>query len=157
MSDGSSTDPKWSVFLPAVFVVVPLSYLIVLFYLKSGWGLDRRDKACLAGVGICWLVWVVAELKFANSDWLIALPLFALVATDAFASWPLLQNAYRGQESQKAVRWSWGLTFAATVFGILSVGDLGSLEVVYPGYLCLMMGSIAYFSFSHRERKVQTI
>ena len=142
----SPDDPKWSVFLPAVFVIVPLSYLLVLIYLKAGWQLDKRDKICLLGIAVSWLIWVVSQLTLPATGYLIAVPLIALVITDAFASWPILQDAFKGKESATKTKWSWALTFTSTSFGLLSVENPFSLEVVYPGYLFAMMGMIAVCS-----------
>ncbi|MES2966230.1 MAG: hypothetical protein V4668_00415 [Patescibacteria group bacterium] len=151
----SPDDAKWSLLLPAVFVVVPLSYLLVLIFLKAGWLLDKRDKICLKGIVISWLIWVVSLLTLPETGYLIAVPLTALVITDAFASWPILQDAFKGKESATKTKWSWALTFLSTTCGLLSVENPFSLEVVYPGYLFAMMGMIAACSlFSSSWQKL---
>lgn len=145
------TDPKWSVFLPAAFVLVPFSYLFLLFCLQAGWNLDKRDKICLSGILFSWVIWVLAQIYLPESGWMIVVPLMALLVTDAFATWPILQDAYRGKESGPLQKLSWGMTFASTIFGGLAVEKPASLEMVYPGYLLVMMGLLAACSiFSSR-------
>ena len=143
-------DPKWSVYLPAVFVAIPLTYLLVLIYLRAGWHLDRRDKLCLTGIFISWVIWVASELYLPNTGWMMGVPLAAFVITDAFASWPILQDAYRGHESGRMMKWSWGMTFVATIFGCLAVDKPFSLEIVYPVYQLTMMGMMAICSLGSR-------
>ena len=154
----SPDDPKWSVFLPAVFVAVPLTYLAVLIYLRAGWYLDTRDKICLAGIFLSWVIWVITQLTLPETGWLIVVPLTALVITDAFASWPILQDAYHGHESGHMMQWSWGMTFVATIFGCLAVEQPFSLEIAYPFYQLVMMGMMAFCSLgSAYWLKVKTL
>ena len=140
-------DPKWSVFLPAAFVFVPLSYLLLLVFLRAGWKLEKRDKVCLGGIFMSWVIWVVTQATIENSGWMILVPLLALVITDAFALWPILQDASRGKESGGMEKISWGMTFASTIFGGLAVEKPLSLEMIYPTYLIITMGLIAACSF----------
>ena len=142
--------PKWSVYLPGVFVAIPLTYLLVLMYLRAGWHLDRRDKICLAGIFFSWVIWILSEKSLPETGWMMAVPLAAFIITDAFASWPILQDAYRGHESGRMMQWSWGMTFLATIFGCLAVNEPISLEIVYPVYQLAMMGMIAICSLGSR-------
>ncbi len=142
----SPDDQKWSLFLPGAFVIVPLSYLLVLVFFKAGWYLDKRDKICLLGIFICWVVWLLLHRELPETGYLSALPLMAFVITDAVASWPILQDAFKGKESATMTKWSWALTFTSTACGLLSVENPFSLEVIYPSYLFAMMGMIAVCS-----------
>lgn len=147
-------DPKWSVFLPAAFVAVPLSYLLLLAYLRAGFQLDKRDKICLGGISMSWVIWIISHYTITDSSWMILVPLLALVVTDAFALWPILQDAFRGKESGLGEKWSWGMTFVSTIFGGLAVEKPLSLEMIYPTYLFVTMGLIAICSlFSARWLK----
>ena len=83
------------------------------------------------------------------------LPLFALVATDAFASWPLLQDEFRGEESKPMNVLSWTLTAASTLAGVMAVAEPQSVEVIYPGYLLIMMGTIWICSLFNFFKKVR--
>lgn len=141
---------KWSVYLPAVFVVIPLTYLIVLYYLGAKWQLDKRDKICLTGIMISWVIYVLSKYYLSETGWLMVVPLAAYIVTDAFASWPILQDAYRGHESGRKMQWSWGMTFVATIFGCMAVGQMFSLEMVYPAYQLLNMGMMAICSLGSK-------
>ena len=135
----SVEDDKWSAFLPALYILIPLTYLVLLIFLRARWKLDTRDKVSLFGIAVCWLVWVVTHFSGFSSP---VIPLVALASTDAFASWPLLQDASRGEESKPMNVLSWTLTLGSVACGVIAVADPWSAEIVYPGYLLIMMGSI---------------
>ena len=141
-------DAKWSAFLPALYIVIPAVYIGLLVYLKAGWELNRRDKICLSGIVLCWMVWVVAHLSGVSA---IAVPLLALVATDIFSTWPILEDALRGKESGHKNRISWSLTAISTIAGVFAVAEPWSSEMIYPGYLMIMMSAICYFSLVRRQ------
>ena len=145
-------DYKWSAFLPALYILIPLTYLLLLVFLKAKWEMDARDKTCLGGVAVCWIVWVASHFAGLSNP---AVPILALVATDAFASWPLLQDASRGEESKPMNVVAWSLAFVSVAAGVFAVADFRSAEIIYPGYLFLLMGSIWVFSLFNflQERK----
>lgn len=150
-------DPKWSAFGPLVFIVVPLSYLILLYCLGAKWELDGRDKRCLSGVAVCWAVWIIGELTISTESWFILLPMGFLIVTDVLASWPILQDAYRGEEGKWQMKCSWGLTALSAMCGALAVEKPFSKEMVYPSYLLIMMVIIASCSlFSFLWKKSQS-
>ena len=57
----SAENEKWSAFLPALYIFIPLTYLLLLVFLRAKWELDRRDKACPTGIALCWVVWVISH------------------------------------------------------------------------------------------------
>ena len=146
----SAEDDKWSAFLPALYILIPLTYLLLLIFLGAQWKLDTRDKVSLTGIAVCWLVWMASHFSGVSNP---AVPLVALVATDAFASWPLLQDAGRGQESKPMNVASWTLTLGSVGCGVVAVADPLSAEMVYPGYLLVMMGGIWLCSMFNFLRK----
>ena len=135
----SAENEKWSAFLPALYIFIPLTYLLLLVFLRAKWEHDRRDKACPTGIALCWVVWVTSHFSSISNP---LMPLVALVATDAFASWPLLQDASRGAESKPLNVVSWTLAFLSVASGLLAVADPRSSELIYPGYLFMIMGGI---------------
>ena len=135
---------KWSALFPALFAIVPLAYLCLLASLGARWYLDGRDKICLGLILASASVWVVSHVAGFGT---ITFPLIALVATDVFSSWPILQNAWLGEESRPLNRLSWFLTTVSAAFGAGSVAAPASAEMIYPGYLFLMMGVIFLCSF----------
>lgn len=134
-----AANDKWSALFPALFAVVPLAYLFLLVVLGAEWRMDRRDKICLSLILVSGVVWIVSHLAGLGT---IILPLVALVTTDAFSSWPILQNAWRGEESMPLNRLSWFLTMASSAFGAASVAAPSTAEMIYPSYLFVMMGAI---------------
>lgn len=146
----SAEDDKWSAFLPALYILIPLTYLLLLAFLRAQWKLDTRDKASLIGIVVCWVVWVASHLSGLSHP---IVPLVALVTTDAFASWPLLQDASRGEESKPMNVASWTLTLGSVACGVVAVADPWSAEMVYPGYLLVMMGGIWLCSMFNFLRK----
>ena len=143
---------KWSALFPALFAAIPFAYLGLLISLGAKWRPDRRDKTCLYLIAVSWTVWVTGHLSGFGT---IFLPLLALIATDAFASWPILQNAWRGDESNPLNRVSWFLTTVASALGASAVAAPSTAEMIYPGYLLVMMWAIFMGSIlTNRSRSV---
>lgn len=137
------SDEKWSALLPALYIFIPLVYITLLIALKAIWKLDTRDMVCLSGILLCWLVWVIAHLLGIST---MTVPLIALVATDAFSSWPILQNAWKGEESERENQIAWSLAAISVVAGVVAVADPFSAEMIYPAYLMVLMSAICLFS-----------
>ena len=142
---------KWSALLPGIFVLVPLAYILLLLWYRAPMNLSKRDTISLLGVAICWAIWVTSHGR--NGETSLA-SLAALLATDLFASWPILDDARKGMESGRATRVAWFIASISAGMGLLAVSSLLSLEAVYPSYLFILMSSIFLLSVIYNPTEV---
>jgi hypothetical protein len=139
-----------SLYLLIAFAIIPGLCLAFLFYLGSTGSLDKRDKCILGLIGVSWLVWLLTG-NDSNYEWLA---MGALIATDTFSTIPMVESAYKGNESKILTRISWSLTFISTIFGLMTVqGNLMSLVGIYPCYIFIMMGVIAGLALVRSQPK----
>lgn len=148
-----ASNDKWSALFPGLFAIIPLAYLCLLVSLGAQWQLDTRDKICLTLVLASGTVWAASHLTGFGT---VTLPLLALVSTDTFSSWPILQNAWRGAESMTLNRVSWFLTMVSSAFGASSVAAPFTAEMIYPGYLSVMMAAIFFCSLRRSPSGAKT-
>ena len=139
---------RWSALLPAAYIVIPASYLLILLLYRAPITFSRRDTISIVGVVVTWVIWVAAQNAGERA---LAVSLMALIMTDFFASWPILDDARRGYESKNANRASWALSAISAFLGVLAVSEAASLEITYPLYLLSLMATIFAFSLAKQH------
>ena len=135
------TEATWSIALLVIYAFIPIIYLVELIYLRVKWTMQRRDILCLVLAGLSWGMWFLTKDLTDSVNLDILIPLIALVCTDAFGSWPILQDAWNGKEFEG--RLAWLCTLIAVSFELGTVNNYQSAEVILPSYFIVMMGGTA--------------
>ena len=141
-------DEKWSTFVILAFAMIPAIYITLLVALGSKWVLDSRDRLVLMAVLFCWIGWVAVSLFLDNQR---ALPVVLLILTEGFATWPILQNALRGEESALPNQISWNMTALSAWLSLASIANYNSAELLYPLYITAAMSTLAWASIFCRK------
>lgn len=145
------TEATWSLALLVVYAVVPAIYLVELTLLKVRWSMKKRDMICLTLALLFWIIWLLTENLEDSSNSAVWIPLVALVCTDAFGSWPILQNSWQGKEFEGRI--SWLCTLVAVSAELGTVNNFASPEIVLPVYFFVMMGGTALCALFRRTAR----
>jgi hypothetical protein len=139
-----SSGANHTIWVPVSYVIGPLIVAVLsIRYGEGGW--SRFDRICLFGAAISAILW-----------WLFSSPLVALLINlfiDLMGALPTIRKAYYKPESED--RTAWGLFFTGNAVNLFAVETWTFAISIYPIYMFLASGLIAFFIFVRRNQKAK--